>query len=72
MPFRLSGVDTSKDMTPAAVEQAVIRGQGSGNSISYERKGICTSQRGFEYGVGAAPKCYADRDFGERDDANGA
>ncbi len=40
MPFRLSGVDTSCDMSPAAVERAVLKGKEAG--IPY-----LTRERGF-------------------------
>lgn len=38
LPFRLSGVDISCDLTPEAVEQAVIKAKKQESSISREKR----------------------------------
>lgn len=40
MPFRLSGVDTSKDMSPAAVERAVVKAKEAGIPNLTREKGF--------------------------------
>ena len=46
LPFRLSGVDTSKDMTPAAVEQAVIRAKEAGIPFLTKERGFVLRKEG--------------------------
>lgn len=40
MPFRLSGVDTGCDMTPAAVERAVVKAKEAVSRISQEKRAL--------------------------------
>lgn len=46
MPFRLSGVDTSCDMSPSAVERAVIKAKESGMKNLTKEKGFILKKEG--------------------------
>lgn len=46
MPFRLSGVDTSKDMSPAAVERAIIKAKAAGIPNLTKEKGFILKKEG--------------------------
>lgn len=45
LPFRLSGVDISCDLTPEAVEQAVIKAKKQESSISREKKDLFLKEK---------------------------
>ena len=46
LPFRLSGVDTSKDMSPAAVEKAVLAAKNAGIPYLTKEKGFILKKEG--------------------------
>jgi len=48
LPFRLSGVDTSKDMTPAAVEKAVLKGKEAGIPNLTRERGFILKKEGSD------------------------
>ena len=55
LPFRLAGVDTSKDMTPAAVERAVKAGKEAGIPNLTYGKGFVHVISGFNEVMVLAP-----------------
>ena len=54
-------LNISRDLTPEAVEQAVIR-QKQESSISREKKDLFLKKRRIESGSSITSKCYADRE----------
>ncbi len=46
LPFRLSGVDTSQDLSPAAVERAVVRAKEAGIPYLTKEKGFVLKREG--------------------------
>lgn len=48
LPFRLSGVDTSKDMSPAAVEKAIVKAKADGVPNLTREKGFILKKEGSD------------------------
>lgn len=48
LPFRLSGVDTSKDMSPAAVEKAIVQAKADGVPNLTREKGFILKKEGSD------------------------